>query len=227
MRRLAPQFALCALVAGFGMTVAGAQTPAPSPALPPALASAADANATTPAALAAHPAPAPDATAGQDLPPPTRAISSQTAARLTASMPGYVAKKPAAANADDDQADATAAETPKNDIIRLPDYIVRERPPPVFTQREILTPKALAELEFKKHPGLNLWGLMPFSSLNAKIALEMYDEEARLDNITELADTAHAIGRGGDSAQDEYIKKETQQTFMHDVWGSGDENDGK
>jgi len=221
MRRLYPPLIVCALVAGFGVAVAAAQAPA--------LAPPADPEATTPAALAAHPAPAPDAAASgaADTPPPPRAISSQTAARLTASMPGYIAKKPVAANADDDQADATDAEKPKNDIIRLPDYIVRERPPPVFTQREILTPKALAELEFKKHPGLNLWGLMPFSSLNAKIALQMYDEEARLDNITDLTDTAHAIGRGGDGAQDEYIKKETQQTFMHDVWGSGDENDGK
>jgi len=204
------------MLTGLGASEAAAQS---TDAAPPT---------TTPAALAAHPqAPAEPDAAATDTPGPARAISSQTAARLTAGMPAYVAPKPAPPKPDDDEADATDGDKPKNDIIRLPDYVVRERPPPVFTQKEILTPKALAELEFKKHPGLNLWGLIPFSSLNEKIAIQMYDEEARLDNITDLADTAHAIGRGGDAPQDEYIKRQTQQTFMHDVWGSGDENDGK
>lgn len=214
MSRLSPVLAVC-LFAGLGASVAVAQsTDAPPPT-------------TTPAALAAHPEAqaAPDATTGA--PQPARAISSQTAARLTAGIPAYVPAKPAPAKLDDDDADSTDGDKPKNDIIRLPNYVVRERPPPVFTQKEILTSKGLAELEFKKHPGLNLWGLMPFSSLNEKIAIQMYDEEARSDNIADLTDTAHAIGRGGDLPEDEYIKRQTQQTFMHDVWGAGDENDGK
>ena len=218
MSRLFPVLALCALVAGLGASGAAGQSAAAP--------SGADQQSTTPAALAAHPAAASPGTAANAQAQP-RAVSSQTAARLTDGVPGYAPQKPAEPEPDDDQGEPSSADKPKNGIIRLPDYVVSERRPPVFTPKELLTKKALTQYIYKEHPGLNLWGLMPFSSLNAPIAKQISDEEARLNNISDMRDAAITTARGGDGADGEYIKKETQKTFMHDVWGSGDMDDGK
>ncbi len=173
----------------------------------------------TPAALAAHPQAAPDVA----LTAP-KIISSEMAARLSAGLPAFAPPKPGTVPPVDDGSDD---EKPKNGIIRLPSYIVNERPPPVFTKREILTKAARVAQVYKDHPGLDLWGLMPLSSLNATFAEQIFEEDERLQNISDMRDSAITVGRGGDAAGSDKLKEETRGTFMHDVWGSGDMEDGK
>jgi hypothetical protein len=235
MTRLPPFLALAALACGPGSLAAAAQaldfsSAADQPANP-----AADQQSAAPAALSAHPAPkaapaaatAPTGASGAD----RREISSTTASHLSDGLTRFTAPKEekSALNqpkAAVDEEDSGGGDKPRNGIIRLPDYVVSERPPPVFKQREIMTKEAIAKMMFKKNPGLNLFGFMPLASLNTPIALEMYDEEERLQNMADLRDAAITIRRGGDAQEGDAIKKEAQQTFKHDVWGSGDENDG-
>jgi hypothetical protein len=52
----------------------------------------------------------------------------------------------------------------------------------------------------------------------------MYAEDERLRNMSELENTASAISKG-DAAAGEYIRKESQKTFMRSAdfgWSSGE-----
>ncbi len=207
MRPFTPVVPLCALAAGLCASAAFGQS-GPAEREDP-----------VPAALAAHPQANPDAA-----PAAPKIVSSEMAARLSAGLPAFAPPKPGTVPAIDDGSDD---DKPKNGIIRLPNYIVSERQPPVFTKREILTKAARVAEVYKEHPGLDLWGLMPFSSLNAPIAEQIADEEERLQNISDMRDSAITVRRGGDSDSADTLKKETQGAFMHDVWGSGDMDDGK
>jgi hypothetical protein len=202
---------LCALAAGLCVSAAFGQSAPAGPV---------EREDPTPAALAAHPQPNPDAA-----PAAPKIMSSEMAARLSAGLPAFAPPKPGSVPAIDDGSDDD--DKPKNGIIRLPNYVVSERLPPVFTKKEILTKAARVAEVYKEHPGLDLWGLMPFSSLNAPIAEQIADEEERLQNISDMRDSAITVGRGGDSDSSDTLKKQTQGTFMHDVWGSGDMDDGK
>jgi hypothetical protein len=232
MSRLIPSLALVAAAICTGLPRAAAQALDFSPATEPAEPRDGGTPSATPAALAARPAAKPQAAAAAPAPAASerREISSETAARLSDGMARFDPSKqdkPVLNQPKPAVDDASAADARKNGIIRLPDYVVSEKPPPVFQQREILTKDEIARMMFKKNPGLNLFGFMPFASLNAPIALQMFDEEERLQNIADLRDSAITIRRGGDAGEGDFIKKQTQQTFKHDVWGSNDQEDGR
>ncbi len=129
--------------------------------------------------------------------------------------PPVVAKAPA----PDPDIDARLADQPRNKIVRLPKMVIRERAPPVLTARMFRNNDDITALAFKRYPGLRL---SPFSSLNAPIARAMYQEDQRLDDFADLKGSALAISRGGDTDEGDYLKKQVNSTFMHDVWGSGD-----
>jgi hypothetical protein len=149
-------------------------------------------------------------------PPPTtadapRAISAETAAKLTAPIPKFVAPPPEIAAVP---APAAVEEVkPRNTIIRLPDYIVRDAKTPPPKEREVLTPRGRLELARKRHPGLklgNLWGL------NDGWALAMLAEQERLDRKREFEDLADLGGSTGPTAQAR-LKREVQQAFMREA----------
>lgn len=149
---------------------------------------------------AAEPAPAPIAEPAKIAPapepshPPTEArhehlISAPLAAALAESLPKYdPLAKTTGLNGDE-------TGQSKNGIIRLKKFIVKQPKPPVFTQSQLLTPQGKIELMKKRHPGLKLGG-----ALNGGIALLMYQEEERLENLADLADEVRDARNSGDSA---------------------------
>ena len=71
-------------------------------------------------------------------------------------------------------------------IPRLPQFIVRGNRTPVFKnfqERDLHDAKGLSDIEMKRNPGLNL-PLIGF--LNRPIALQMYRDKERLNDIDEL-----------------------------------------
>jgi len=163
------------------------------------------------AAPVAAPAPTPARTA--------RALSPELATVLASGMPKYDPPKPVDASADTsaDAPDARDAEKPKNEIRRLPKYVVRAPRPLVFRERDLYNEDGLEALAMKRYTGL---GLVPFPSWNSKIAEQMYWEQDRLNNISDLVDTARAMARGGASDEGQYILRATQDTYRRDAtWG--------
>ena len=143
-----------------------------------------------------------------------RVMSEDLAATLAVGMPKYSPPKPPEKKVDapaTDNADARDANKPKNGIIRLPDYVVRETRSPVFKDRDLATPDRKADIGMKRYAGLNFG---PFASLNRPIALAMVQEQERLDNMSELADDAKTSTRAGDTATANYIMRESQKTYL-------------
>ena len=136
----------------------------------------------------------------------TRSVSPGIAAALSAGMPKYSPPTPTPTPTPE-----TEADKPKNGIIRLPAYLVRERRPPIFRPRDLYTPTGLVDLTFKSHPGLLIGNLL---GLNAATAYRMYLDEQRQSNMADLADTAHAMAQGGDFAEGAYIKRQSDSTYM-------------
>jgi len=142
-----------------------------------------------------------------------RAISSKVAAALASGMPKYAPPKPTPTTTGEPQ-DMRDIDKPRNEIRRLPQYVVRESRPPVFRNRDLFTTEGLVNLSFKSHPGLKIGN---FFGANADIAYQMYLDDQRLANMDDLADTARAMARGGDKAESEYILKESQETYMRPI----------
>src|SRR5687768_275044 len=108
-------------------------------------------------------------------PPPTlsqpsaRATSPTTSARLTDSLPKFSpsakAETPAPKPGEPAAVESQENEIPRNPIILLPQYDVRDETLPKFSERELLTPESRAELALRRHPGLKFG---PFSFLNIR-----------------------------------------------------------
>jgi len=143
----------------------------------------------------------------------SRAVSPEIAADLASGMPRYAPPTPTPATTAEPQ-DLRDIDKPRNEIRRLPAYVVRETRPAVFRDRDLYNTKGLVDLSFKSHPGLIVGN---FLGLNSKVAYEMYLDDQRLENIQDLAETAHAMALGGDKAESDYILKESQQTYMRPI----------
>jgi hypothetical protein len=212
---------LIALLA-VSLPAAGQSTaPAVSPEAGPDQATPPAADAST-VILAAKPAAAPEPTPVVDPNDSGRTVSSKIAADLAAGMPKFAAPTPTPTPV----IDTSEFDRPKNDIPRLPKYIVRESRPPVFRNRDLFTSEGLVGLSFKSHPGLMFGN---FLGLNSPLAYQMYLDEQRTADMNDLADTAHAMDRGGDKAESDYILQASQETFMRpveEIWGGPGANGG-
>jgi len=187
---------------------AAAQDPTPTPP------TTRDAASVVLAPQTANPAPAPIA----DVDGAARPVSPGIAQALADGMPKYSPPTPAPAQPAETQ-DARDLDKPKNEIPRLPAYVVRASRPPIFRPRDLYTPSGLIDLSFAKHPGLAIGNIL---GLNDALARDMYYDDERLTNIADLADTAHAIDSGGDKGEAKYILQETQDTYMRTpdtTWG--------
>lgn len=145
---------------------------------------------------------------------PQRAISPETAAKLGARIATLAPTSATAASAvaAPDQSSQPEREKPRNTIIRLPEYIVRDPKVPPIKEREVLTPKARLELARKRHPGAQVGN---FFGLNNGIALAMLAEEERLERKREFEDLA-SLTRLSDSAAHAKVKREVEQAFMRE-----------
>lgn len=192
-----------------GVTTSGTVTPAASPVLAP---------------KPAEKAPSPNA------PKRTRAISPEVAAALAAVTPKYTPPEPKPEpKPEAPMIDLRDVDKPKNEIVRLPDYVVRERKPPVFRERDVYTDKGITDIAMRRYisdadRALNRWTLPLFGSSKEDRARAMYAEDERLKNMNDLRDASIDAGRA-DPRNGEYIYKEAQKTFLRSSdfgWSSGE-----
>lgn len=126
----------------------------------------------------------------------TRAVSRGVAAALAASMPKYDPPKPVEKKDGEEEAvDLREVDKPKNKIVRLPEYVVREKKPEIFRERDIYTDKGLRELAKLRYlsetgQALNSFNLPLFGSGADAYAMLRYEEEERLKNISDLNESA-------------------------------------
>jgi hypothetical protein len=138
----------------------------------------------------------------------TRTISAGLAAALSEGMPKYAPPTPTPTPLPD--VDMRDIDKPKNEIKRLPKYVVQESRPPVFRERDLYTAQGRIDLAFKAHGGLYFGNIL---GLNSGAAQMMYLEDQRLQNIDDLKDEAHAMSRGGASSEGSYILQQSSDTY--------------
>lgn len=182
------------------MTSAGlsAQTPAPAPAVPE----------TQPAAPETQPTP----------PKRQRAISSDLANQLAASMPKYNPPKPKESEPEKAPAEAAPEEQPKNQIIRLPRVVVEGQRPPVFKENEVHTEKGLADLAVKRYfnetgLALNRFRLPLIGMTKEQYAMMLYEEDERLRRLGEAKDNISILRQTDPDAAAE-LEDDVNSTFI-------------
>jgi hypothetical protein len=125
--------------------------------------------------------------------------------------------------------DLRDVDKPKNTIVRLPKYIVQEKKPPVFRERDIYTPKGLAEIAMRRYSteadrALNRWTL-PFIGMTKEArAVAMYEEDERLRNLSDLREAGLNAART-DAAAGDFILRESRKTYLRSSdfgWSSGE-----
>ncbi|MSU66554.1 MAG: hypothetical protein EXS38_10730 [Opitutus sp.] len=147
-----------------------------------------------------------------------RAISPEVAAQLASVMPKFSPRPPKPEPKPEEEAAAAENDKPKNGIIRLPKYIVREPRPPILNERAIHTVKGLTEIAMRRYltemdMALNKFTLPLFGTSAAARALAMYAEDERLRNMSDMTDAARMV-TATNKAAGSYIMRETKETFM-------------
>ena len=144
-----------------------------------------------------------------------RALSPELNARLAERMPRYNPPPPPSEPTPEE----VEAAQPKNQIIRLPEVVVRESRPPVFTDRELHTKQGLAELAMNRYlseldRGLNRWTIPLFGQSPEQRALAQYAEDERLRNLNRATERANLIeaSEGADAAQ--AFRETTNDAFI-------------
>jgi len=145
-----------------------------------------------------------------------RTISPGLAAALSEGMPKFAPVPSPTPTPTGEPVDLRDIDKPRNEIKRLPKYVVQESRPPVFRERDLFTAQGQIDLSFKAHQGLLIGNIL---GLNEGAAQMMYLEDQRLQNIDDLKDEAHAMSRGGASAEGTYILQQSNDTYMRS--GSG------
>jgi hypothetical protein len=150
-----------------------------------------------------------------------RISDQELASAIADGLPKYSPPKPPPKPSE--EKDLRDVDKPKNQIIRLPSYVVRAPKPPVFTESQILTDQGLANLAMQRYVGFDP-SKMPFGLAATMSRLmfqsyadQMYRDDQRQQAISNESDTAAAFQRVGDTSESSYIKRESDDTYMRSI----------
>ncbi len=147
-----------------------------------------------------------------------RVVSEGVAAALAAGMPKYNPPKPVEPKSEEDLPDLREIDKPRNQIIRLPDYVVREKRPPVFRERDINTARGLAALAKKRYfsetaQALNRFTIPLFGMGQEAYASMMLADQERLDNMASLKSTAADL-KTLSEGQGDTVSREVDRAYI-------------
>jgi len=153
----------------------------------------------------------------------TGVVSNETSALVMGGLPKYSPPKPEVKEKtlEEEFPDLREVDKPQNKIIRLPKYMVHASKSPVLTDKAVLSESQKIALTYRKYAGLGL------SPLNDTVAKQLYNQDERLQNIADLNDLAGAMKSGGDASESEYIKRQSNDTYLRgNEWGGVNVNWG-
>jgi len=118
---------------------------------------------------------------------------------------------------EEEMLDMRDVDKPRNKIIRLPEYVVRQDKPPFFRERDIYTNKGLAALAKKRYLsetslGLNKYTIPLFGVGAEAYSLMLYQQDERLKNISDLNESANDIDRVDPESAEE-LREATRDTY--------------
>lgn len=105
---------------------------------------------------------------------------------------------------------------PRNEIIRLPKYVVEGERPPVFNERSLYSKEQMEKLAAQRylsdlHRNLNRYRI---GREDEKFAMMSYFEQERLRNMAATEGYVALYRAAGDTAKAEEVKEEAYSTFV-------------
>jgi hypothetical protein len=119
-----------------------------------------------------------------------------------------------------EQVDMREVDKPRNQIIRLPKYLVEAQRPPVFNDRNLYSKEMLRRLAYQRYISsfgrnvLNKYRLPIIGGGIDAYAMMQYEAEERNNNLAEMADKVSMYRVSGDSTEADQLKADAQNTFM-------------
>jgi len=150
-----------------------------------------------------------------DVSGPSERLSRSTTSAVSAGIP-Y--RPPAPPKPVEVKPEPAEDDTPKNGIVRLPQYIVEGDRPPVFRPRDINTKKGLGEIAVARYfnetgKALNRFTIPIFGMSKEQYALMLWEEDERLRNLKNANENVYLL-RQTDPVGAAQFKREVDQTFI-------------
>jgi hypothetical protein len=145
--------------------------------------------------------------------PPEQTVSRETSAAVLAGY-RYQPPKPVEPKNEDD-VDLRDVDKPRNEIIRLPRYVVEATRPAVFKERNLYTPEMLKKIAAQRYLGMGQ-GLNSFQlgRSGENVAQQMYWDDERLKNMTEGERHVSLYRIGGDEARASKAEEQNRSTYI-------------
>lgn len=144
-----------------------------------------------------------------------RTLSKDLSSALSA---GIKYQPPPPPKPEEEQVDLRDIDKPRNQIIRLPKYVVESQRPPVFTDRNLYSREMLRKLAYQRYMSsfsknfLNRYHI--FGNGDVAFAMMQYEAEERKRNMAEMDDKVSMYRVSGDDTEADQLKDDTQRTFM-------------
>lgn len=146
-------------------------------------------------------------------PAPARALSPATAARLATNAPKYVAPDSSTERAHPNAPDLRETDRPRNTIIRLPDYVVRQsKPATIITEDQVVTLEGKLERTYARHRGLRAGSFWIFK--NDVAAREILEDDERVARRSAMNDLLGLLQVGSDPAVERSVRAQIKDTFI-------------
>lgn len=146
-------------------------------------------------------------------PSPGRSVSPTTAARLAVTAPKYIAPDSSTAKAAASAPDLRETDRPRNTIIRLPDYVVRQSKEVIYKEDQFITPEAKLQRTYARHRGLHTGSFWIFK--NDLAAKEIQEDDERIERRAALSELLGLLPASADAATERSIRAQVQSTFMN------------
>jgi hypothetical protein len=121
---------------------------------------------------------------------------------------------------EEELVDLRDVDKPRNQIIRLPKFVVEAKRPPVFNERNLYSKEMLRRLAYQRYVSafsrnvLNRFRLPLIGGGIDAYASLMYEDEEREMNMAEIDDRVAMYRVSGDDAAARTLNDEAQRTFM-------------
>lgn len=121
---------------------------------------------------------------------------------------------------DEELVDLREIDKPRNQIIRLPKYVVEAKKPPVFNDRNLYSKEMLRRLAYQQYISsfnrnvLNKYRLPLIGGGVDAYAMMQYEAAERMRNIADMEDKTSMLRASGDDAEANKTKDDAQNTLM-------------
>jgi hypothetical protein len=115
---------------------------------------------------------------------------------------------------EDELIDRRDVDKPRNEIIRLPKYMVEGVRPPVFSERNLYTTKDFSKVMVNRYLGKNALNNYQLGKTGEVYAAQMYWDDERLKNMVEGDRQISLYRAAGDDGKAAKVEQENKSMFL-------------